>query len=149
MFEGTVSLSLDAKGRLAIPARYRDALATAIAHGPLVLTAHPDQCLWLLPLATWEPLRDKLNRVPLFDSGAQSVRRVMVGSQERLESLDSTGRILIPPTLREHAGLEKNVVLVGLVDYVEIWSEERHKQLSGQATQALKNGSPGLEGISL
>ncbi|MDR3323573.1 MAG: division/cell wall cluster transcriptional repressor MraZ [Zoogloeaceae bacterium] len=152
MFEGSVSLSLDAKGRLAIPARHREALA--VTDGPLVLTAHPHGCLLLYPLATWEPIRDKILQAPSFNLHSQSLKRLMVGSQQRIEALDSAGRILVTPELREYARLEKTVWMNGMGSHFEILSDEewqRQKALARQAAEAMANGvpPPGFEDIAL
>lgn len=129
MFEGTVSLNLDAKGRLAIPARHRDALISAAAdsQGTLVLTAHPHRCLLLYPAPLWQPFSDQLNKLSSFDPRTAAVRRLMVGNAVTQEA-DSAGRLLISSTLREFAGLNKTVFLVGMGNHLEIWSEEGWKR---------------------
>lgn len=149
MFEGAVSLSLDAKGRLAIPARYREALAAA-AEGGLVLTAHPQRCLLLYPQPAWAPIRDKILKAPSFDARAQSLKRVLVG-HARTESMDSAGRLLVAPELREHAELEKIVWMVGLGSHFEIWSDAGWRRQNDLAFEALQSDvpPPGFEDISL
>ncbi|MDR3054314.1 MAG: division/cell wall cluster transcriptional repressor MraZ [Zoogloeaceae bacterium] len=150
MFAGTVSLTLDAKGRLAIPARHRDALASVAGDAPLVLTAHPQRCLLLYPLAAWEPIRDKILQAPSFDARSQSLKRVLVGSQQIIDALDSAGRLLVTPELREHANLEKTVLMVGMGSHFEIWSEAGWKRQNDLALEALQGDTPpGFEDISL
>jgi MraZ protein len=148
MFEGALSLSLDAKGRLAIPARHREALATA--GDALVLTAHPQRCLLLYPLAAWEPIRDKILKAPSFDARAQSLKRVLVGNA-RTESLDSAGRLLLASELRGHAQLEKTVWMVGMGSHFEIWSDAGWQRQNELAFEALESDTPppGFEDISL
>lgn len=119
VFEGASSLSLDAKGRLAIPARHREPLAQA---GGLVLTAHPDRCLVLYPQAAWQPIRQKILALPSLDKRAAGVRRLFVGMATTLEP-DAAGRILVSPELRQFARLEKTVWLVGQGTHFEVWSD--------------------------
>jgi MraZ protein len=121
MFQGAAALSLDAKGRLAVPARHREALAAA-ADGQLVLTGHPHGCLLLYPVAAWEPIRDKVLAASSFDRQAASIQRLLVG-YARDEVLDSAGRLLVSPELRRFARLEKQVWLVGQGSHFEIWSD--------------------------
>ena len=105
MFFGAAALSLDAKGRLAIPARHREALLAA-ANGTLVLTAHPHRCLLLYPNPAWEPIRDKVLSAPSLDPRSAAIKRLLVGFA-RDEQLDSAGRLLIAPELRQFAQFEK------------------------------------------
>jgi MraZ protein len=121
MFQGAAALSLDAKGRLAIPARHREALAAA-ANGQLVLTAHPHRCLLLYPLTEWEPIRSKVLAASSFNPQSAAIKRLLVGNA-RDEAMDSAGRLLIAPELRQFAQLEKQVWLVGQGSHFEIWSD--------------------------
>ena len=105
MFQGAAALNLDAKGRMAIPARHRDALARA-GDGRLVLTAHPHRCLLLYPEAAWAPIRDKILAAPSFDPRSAALKRILVGNARDSE-VDSAGRILIAPELRDTAELDK------------------------------------------
>ena len=111
MFQGAAALSLDVKGRLAIPARHREALVAA-SDGQLVLTAHPHRCLLLYPAPAWEPIRDKVLAASSFNPQAAAIKRLLVGNA-RDESMDSAGRLLISPELRLFAQLDKQVWLVG------------------------------------
>lgn len=140
MFEGAAALSLDAKGRLAIPARHRDALLAA-GEGLLILTAHPHGCLLLYPEPAWQPVRDQILKASSLDRRAAAIKRVMVGNA-RTESPDSAGRILIAPELREYAQFEKSVYLVGMGTHFEIWSEAGWKQQNDLAAEALSGDLP-------
>ncbi len=124
-FQGADELSLDAKGRMAIPARRRDALAS-VSGGNLVLTAHPHRCLLLYPSAAWEPIRDKVLTASSLSPQAAAIKRLLVGNA-RDESLDSAGRLLIAPELRQFAQLEKKIWLVGQGSHFEIWSDQGWK----------------------
>lgn len=121
MFQGAAPLNLDAKGRMAVPAKHRDALLAAGA-GRLVLTAHPHRCLLLYPQTAWEPIRAQVLAAPSLQIESAMVRRLLVGFAEELE-LDGSGRLLISPALRQYAGLEKEIWLVGQGSHFEVWSE--------------------------
>ena len=148
MFQGATALSLDAKGRLAIPARHREALVAASA-GRLVLTAHPHRCLLLYPEAAWLPIRDKVLAASSLNPQSAAIKRLLVGNA-REESVDSVGRLLVAPELRQFALLEKQVWLVGQGSHFEIWSDASwQKQLeifTGMGDQLLP---PDLEGLAL
>jgi MraZ protein len=149
VFQGAAQLNLDTKGRLAIPARHRDALVQA-GDGRLVLTAHPHRCLLLYPAPAWEPIRDKIQAAPSFDPHAAAVKRVMLGNARDGE-IDAAGRILVAPELREYAGLDKQVWLVGMGSHFEIWSDAGWRRQHEIAFEALAGSEPppGFEGISL
>ena len=121
MFQGAAALSLDAKGRLAIPARHRDALAK-LAGSTLVLTAHPHRCLLIYPAPAWDPIRDKVLAGSSLEQHSALLKRLLVGFA-RDEEMDSAGRVLIAPELRNFAQLEKQVHLVGHGDHFELWSD--------------------------
>lgn len=149
MFQGAAQLNLDAKGRLAIPARHRDALA-ASGDGRLVLTAHPHRCLLLYPEPAWEPIRDKILAAPSFDPRSAALKRILVGNARDSE-VDSAGRILVAPELRDAAELDKLVWLVGMGSHFEIWSDAGWRRQHETAFEALAGDQPppGFEGISL
>jgi MraZ protein len=147
MFQGATALSLDAKGRLAIPARHREALVAA-SEGQLVLTAHPHRCLLLYPAIAWEPIRDKVLAASSLNPQSAAIKRLLVGNA-RDESMDSAGRLLIAPELRQFAQFEKQVWLVGLGSHFEIWSDAGWKK-EQDAVFALGNElPPGLEDLAL
>jgi MraZ protein len=149
MFQGAAALSLDTKGRFAIPARHREALASA-AGGKLVLTAHPHCCLLLYPEPAWEPIRDKVLAASSFNPQSAAIKRLLVGNA-REEEMDAAGRLLIAPELRQFAGLEKLVWLVGQGSHFEIWSDVGW-QKQQEAVFALGDQftlPPGLEDLAL
>lgn len=148
MFRGVTQLSLDNKGRLAIPTKYRDSLVAYCA-GHLVVTADPSKCLLVYPQPAWEPIEQKLNSLSSFNPQTRSLQRLLVGNASDVE-MDGAGRILVPPPLRQFAGLTKNVVLVGQGAKLELWEEEKWNQQIENAL-VLKNGSvpSELDGFSL
>lgn len=123
MFFGETAINLDAKGRLAIPMRYRDAIQEA-CEGRMVLTysAFDNGALYLYPLKEWERVRDDVLKLSTFDRAHRSLQRKLVGSASTVEP-DANGRIQLPQTLRNVAGLEKKVLLLGMGSRFEIWNE--------------------------
>ena len=97
MFRGITQLSLDAKGRLAIPARYRGELMSSCT-GHLIVTVDPSKCLLIYPQPAWEPIEQKLNNLSSFDSKTRNLQRLLVGNASDVE-MDAAGRILLPPPL--------------------------------------------------
>ena len=122
MYRGATSLNLDAKGRLAVPSRHREEMLAECA-GRLVLTAHPHRCLLLYPQPAWEPIQAKIMALSSFDRQSSAMQRLLVGHAEDID-LDSAGRLLVSPVLREFAGLDKQVMLVGQGSHFELWSIE-------------------------
>ena len=120
MFQGAMPLSLDAKGRIAIPARYRDALSPEGA--PIVLTVHPEHCLMVYPVQAWEPIRARLAAMPGMDAARSKLRRLLMGMATE-ETPDASGRVLLAPAQRNWANLEKQVWLVGQGSHFELWSD--------------------------
>ncbi len=148
MFQGAAALNLDAKGRLAIPARHRDAL-NAASGGSLVLTAHPHRCLLLYPQPAWQPIRDKVLAASSLEQQSALLKRLLVGFA-RDEEMDTAGRLLIAPELRQFAQLEKQVWLVGQGNHFELWSDagwlKQQEAIFALGDQLLP---PGLESLSL
>lgn len=148
VFRGVAQLNLDSKGRLAVPARYRDALL-ARCSGHLVLTADSDRCVLIYPLPDWEPIEQKLMALSSFNAQIRELQRRLVGYAEDAQ-LDATGRILISPALRGYARLEKSVVLVGQGAKFELWNKDHWEQLMDKAGGVGAGGlPPELEGFSL
>ena len=116
MYQGASQLSLDAKGRLAVPARHRD-LLHAQCEGKLTLTRHPEGCLLIFPRPTWEARRQVIMSWPM---DARDWQRIFLGHASDVE-LDGSGRILISPELRRAGSLEKDVMLLGLGTHLELW----------------------------
>lgn len=123
LFRGVNTLNLDAKGRLAIPSRYREDLGE-ICEGQLVMTVDRDQCLLIYPTPEWEEIEKKLVKLPSLNKQARRLQRLLIGHATELE-LDSHSRILIPPPLREFAELDKKVMLIGQGNKFELWDETR------------------------
>lgn len=148
MFRGATNLSMDAKGRLAVPARHRDTLLAQCA-GNLILTAHPHRCLLLYPQPAWEPIQAKMMALSSFDKQSSGLQRLLVGYAEDI-ALDSAGRLLVSQSLRDFAGLEKDVMLVGQGGHFEMWNVEAwRKQLDSVISNDSIEMPAELEGFSL
>lgn len=119
MFLGRFSHTLDAKGRLAVPARFREGLAEG-----LVLTRGIDRCLAVYPLAAWTPLADRVSALPFTDPDARNFRRMVFAEAIDLH-LDAQGRILLPPELRRYAEIDRDAVVIGVNEAIELWSPTR------------------------
>ena len=146
VFRGVSEVVLDAKGRVAVPARHRDGLVAGGAG--IVITADHGGCLLIYPRLTWEPIQDELMRLSSFDDRIRSVQRLLVGPAADVD-LDAAGRILVPPALRRYATLDKRVVLVGQGRKLELWDEVRWQAQIAQ-TIAFPGGlPPGLQDLSL
>ena len=125
MFRGINPINLDAKGRVALPAKYRDRV-TNRCDGHMVLTVHPfDRCLLLYPLSDWEVIESQVNVLPNSTSRqARRLQHLMVGYATELD-LDAANRLLLPAMHRDHAELDKRLILVGQGQKFEIWNEAR------------------------
>ena len=126
MFQGETAITIDDKGRLAIPTSYRDLVARACGNR-LVLTSSPFDmgCLYLYPQDVWEKVRDQVNALPRTRSVNRQMQFKLVGAAAFVEP-DGNGRILLPASHRAAAGLEKKAVLLGMGGKFELWSEQAH-----------------------
>jgi len=153
MFRGLNAINIDPKGRVAIPARYRDRLAQDAAD-QIVLTIDTEQrCLLLYPLPTWEEIERKLALLPTFNPIARRIQRLLIGHAVEM-TLDSHGRILIPTLLRDYAMLDKRVMLLGQGNKFEIWHDEnwercREGWLKEELTEKLSELPEELKTIAL
>ncbi len=119
MFRGSFEHSVDSKGRVSVPSKFRDILSERY-DGRLVLTMDLDRCLTVYPLEEWERLEEKIKSLPTMQKEVKDFMRFFFSSATECE-LDKQGRILIPPALRERAGINKSVTLVGIINKIEIW----------------------------
>jgi MraZ protein len=147
VFRGVSELVLDAKGRLAIPARHRDGLATG-GNGRLIITADHGGCLLIYPYVEWTPIETQLMALSSFNDSIRSLQRLIVGHADEVD-IDAAGRVLVPPALRRYAGLDKRVVLVGQGRKLELWDDVKWQAQIAQPI-GFPDGLPaGLEGLSL
>jgi MraZ protein len=134
LFQGASALALDAKGRMSIPSRYREALQGQ-AEGRVTITKHPDGCLLLFPRPEWEIFRSKIAALPM---DAHWWRRIFLGNASDVE-LDSAGRVLVSPELRLAAGMEKEVMLLGMGSHFELWDAQTY---AAKEQAAMAQGMP-------
>ncbi|RKZ35576.1 MAG: cell division/cell wall cluster transcriptional repressor MraZ [Gammaproteobacteria bacterium] len=152
MFRGEFSLTIDSKGRLAVPSRYRERLSEACG-GKLVTTISlMNRCLCVYPFPQWQTLEDELKVLPALDRKAQSISHLLIGHASECD-MDSHGRILVPQKLRKFAGLDKHVSMVGMVHRFELWDEaawaSTRDTLLGQVPDLLDEPSEALSSLVL
>jgi MraZ protein len=138
VFQGASALTLDAKGRMSIPSRHRDALLLE-GEGRVTLTKHPDGCLLMFPRSEWEAFRSRIAQLPM---DAHWWRRIFLGNAFDVE-MDGSGRILVSPELRAAANIERDVMLLGMGSHFELWdastyAEKEQKAIAQGMPDALK-----------
>jgi transcriptional regulator MraZ len=139
---GTHTYQLDPKGRISLPARFREAFADGA-----VLTLGQDGCLFCFPRVEWEGRAAEVRTLPLSDAESRAYARMFFGKAERVD-LDAQGRLLVPQRLRGEAGLDKDAVVVGVFDRMEIWDRETHERYEAGHGGAYRAGTlaPGGKG---
>jgi len=148
VFRGVTALTVDGKGRLAMPAKYRDVLLLR-AGGKLVVTADSASCLLIYPAPDWEPIQERLMSLSSFNSRTRDLQRLLVGNASDVE-MDAAGRILLPGPLRKFAGLDKDVALIGQGARFELWDEGKWAEQMEKSIALNESGMPPeLEGFSL
>lgn len=131
MFRGRYEHAIDGKGRTSLPSRFRDVLA-ASGDPRLVITTGLDPCLVAYPMHEWIAFEERLAKLPQFDASVAMLRRIYVSGAVDCE-IDRLGRLLIPASLRKHAGLERAALWAGMGRHIELWSKERFETLSSGA----------------
>ena len=131
VFQGASALTLDGKGRIAMPARHRE-LLTAMGTNQLTVTKHPEGALLIFPRPAWELFRDKVAALPMEASGW---KRVFLGNAMDVE-IDASSRVLIAPELRSSAGLVRDVMLLGMGSHFELWDAQRHAEHEAAVMQS-------------
>jgi MraZ protein len=134
VFQGASALNLDAKGRMSVPARHRDALQIQ-GDGRVTFTKHPDGCLLLFPRPEWEAFRSRVAQLPM---DAHWWRRIFLGNAQDLD-IDNSGRLLISPELRAAANIEREVILLGMGSHLEVWDAQIYAE---KEQAAIAQGMP-------
>ncbi len=148
MFRGVTALTIDSKGRLAMPARYREVLQLR-SGGKLVITADSALCLLIYAAPDWEPIQDRIMGLSSFNPRTRDLQRLLVGNASDVE-MDAAGRILVPGPLRKFAGLDKDVALVGQGMRFELWDEAKWAEQMERSIALNEAGAPPeLDGFSL
>lgn len=123
LFRGVHNITVDAKGRMAMPSKQRERLVD-IAEGQLVATIDTQNpCILIYPLSTWEKIEKEIQELPALNAAVRRFQRLTIGYASDLE-FDGNGRVLLPQSLRQHAKIDKKVVLAGMGKKFELWSEE-------------------------
>ncbi len=125
-FLGEYEATLDAKGRFLLPVGFKKQLSDE-AGGQFVISRGFEKCLTLYPIKNWEPIFSALSKLNDFDPKVREFRRYFLNGATTVE-LDSASRLLVPPNLKEHAGLEKDIVLVAAMNKIEIWDKNKYQQ---------------------
>ena len=133
-FKGGPVLTLDGKGRITVPARYRDVLMSAV-DGRMVVTKNPAGCLSLYPQPVWDRFEADLIALP---ESRNPLRRLYLGSATEVQ-IDGSSRVLLPPELREWAGLERDVIFMGMGNSFELWDKARYE---AEEARVLEGGMP-------
>lgn len=142
MFRGVNAINIDVKGRMVVPTRYREQLQES--RGSIVLTIDTEEkCLLLYPLNAWEEIESKLAQLPSFNPAARRIQRLLIGHATEVE-LDTHGRVLLPPLLREYADLSKHAVLVGQGKKFELWDEAHWEARRDKWLTEESDGGSGL-----
>lgn len=128
-FRGEYYQSIDAKGRIMLPAKFRDVLSQRYDQN-LVITKHLDKCLMAFPVAEWIVKENELKKLPTGRRDVRMLKRFYMASASEC-AMDQQGRIVIPPSLKQFASLEKNIVIAGAIDHFEIWERDRFCEFTG------------------
>lgn len=146
MFRGRYEHGVDAKGRLAIPAKFREVLSAK--YDERLIITHFDQCLWAYPVSVWQELEKKIASFPQFLEEVKALQRVFVSAAVECP-LDKQGRILLPQTLRDYAGLKDEAVLVGMTQRIEIWAKASWEKIFNDSQKKLENMQDKLAELGL
>ena len=134
MFSGRYEHTIDAKGRVSIPSKFREILTSSYGDDRLIVTSFMDPCLIAYPVAEWQAIEERVRQLPRFDPVVVRVKRVLVSGATECQ-IDRNGRILIPPVLRQFAGLKREMVWAGHVDSIEIWSKGNWERMHEKASE--------------
>ena len=145
MFRGRSKHTLDDKGRLAIPTRFKD--TPELKDQPCLVVTNYINCLWAFPKDAWRVIEDKIANLPLMDNAVNTLRRYFISGAQ--ECSVKQGRITLPPDLREIAGLQKEVMLVGELKYFEIWDKDRWDNEFSRAMGEFQESSQSLADLGI
>ena len=150
MYRGISSVNLDSKGRFSVPTKYRETLCKS--GNTLVITIDTEErCLLLYPIEVWEGIEEKIQSLPSFNPATRRIQRLLIGHATEVD-MDAQGRLLLSPVLREHAMIDKSMVIVGQGKKFEIWSKDHWEKQCDQWLNQENGGSDessALEGISV
>lgn len=147
MFRGLHHHTIDPKGRVSLPVRFRE-LLTARSEDRLIITTAIDPCLVAYPLSEWQTFEERLSLLPQFDPNVLKLKRVYVAAATECV-VDKQGRVAIPPELREYAGLDKDLIFAGMVKTIELWSKDRWQQNAQKAREEAADVGKALAALGL
>lgn len=150
MFRGLHEYTIDQKGRVSVPGRFRDILAggAPASEERVIITTSIDPCLVAYPVAEWMAFEERLSKLPQFDPNVLKLKRLYVAAATEVV-VDKQGRISLPQELREYAGLEKDVIFAGMVKTFELWSKDRWKHNAEQARTEAAGVAQALANLGL
>lgn len=146
MFRGRFEYTIDEKGRVSLPAKFRELLGSHYDERLIVTTF--DQCLWAYPMPEWQAIEEKIAALPQFKSEVKALQRVFVSGAVECPP-DKQGRITIPPTLRDYASLKKDVIFVGMTKRIEIWAKEKWEEVFSKAQEKIDDSTDDLANLGL
>ena len=146
MFRGRFRYAVDTKGRVSIPSKFRELLSSNFDER-LIITNF-DQCLWAYPVSAWQELEKKVGALPQFLDEVKALQRVFISAAVECP-LDKQGRILVPSELREYAGIDREVVVVGMTQRIEFWARERWDMVFTTSQQRLESLGSKLADLGL
>jgi MraZ protein len=146
MFRGRFEHTIDEKGRLSVPSKFREILGSQF--DDRLIVTHFDGCLWGYPVTEWQRIEEKVANLPQFKPEVKALQRVFISAATECP-LDRSGRILITPTLRDYADLQKDVVMVGMTRRIEMWSSERWKKEFEKSQKEIQNFGDTLADLGL
>ena len=147
MFRGHHEHSIDEKGRTSIPSKFREVLQKKYEDERLIITNF-DHCLWAYPLKEWHEIEKKVSNLPQFKKEVKALQRLFISAASECP-IDKQGRILIPETLRQYAGLERDLIVVGMSNRIEIWDKMRWKNEYQKAQENLEGIGETLAGFGI
>jgi MraZ protein len=146
MFRGRFQHNLDAKARVAIPSKFREVLSTNFDERLIVTNF--DGCLWAYPQAEWQKIESKVAELPQFKPEVKALQRVFISAATEC-ALDKSGRILLPPTLRDYAGITRELTFVGMTKRIEIWATDKWEKAFNESQESLESFSEKLADLGL
>ena len=144
MFRGRFAHTIDPKGRTSIPSKFREVLAAN--YDERLIITNFDGCLWAYPVAEWQIIENKVAALPQFKEEVKALQRIFISAATECP-VDKQGRILVPPTLRDYAGLKKEIILVGMTKRIEIWSKENWNTVFEKSQKEISGGNLGDLGL--
>lgn len=146
MFRGRFEHTIDVKGRTSIPSRFREIMVTN--YDERLMITNFDGCLWAYPMAEWLVIENKVAALPQFKEEVKALQRFFISAATETP-IDKQGRIIIPPTLRDYAGLDKDLVLVGMTKRIEIWAKDRWLAEFEKSQQSINSKAINLSDLGL